>query len=136
MEDAAAPMQQTVTDAAVFSVMVADFSMFPAVDYVPNMEPAPMVGVEDVGDATVVDAVECAQQCAELVDCNAASYYGDNPPETWPGTFWVFEFRGADSGCFETVFRALHPGKYVGINIPKKSRLEYSRIVLSVGTYL
>jgi hypothetical protein len=85
--DAFAPEAQTstITDVTVLSELDPPYTGYPGTDYIPTSTPPLSVPVTDIEGVYVVDAVECAETCTDTPDCNAASYYGDNPPEAWPG---------------------------------------------------
>ena len=91
-----AAVESTVTDPATLAALMPPYSANAGVDYSPNQTPAPLVSIVDVGEGMVVaDAVECATACTAEPACNAASYYGDNSSDMWPGTTppYVIFFR-------------------------------------------
>jgi PAN domain len=69
------------------SLATLGYSAYPMMDYSPNQMPPPAVPVTDLTPKgqVVDDAAACAEACTAMPECNAASYYGDNPMDTWPG---------------------------------------------------
>lgn len=68
------------------------FIAYSGADYSPNQKPPPMVAVENVMTGFIADSVlDCASACNDNPACNAASYYGNNPMDTWPAgaTCWM-----------------------------------------------
>lgn len=81
--DAPVAVAATTTDVAELEALDPPFIGYAGSDYSP-----PAVGIMDIpgtGALIVADAVECAEACSANPVCNAASYYGDNPVDTWPG---------------------------------------------------
>ena len=75
----------TITDLVELAALDPPFAAYLGVDYGPATVPPPMVTITDLDGMVVDDAAECALECAELPECNSASYYGDNPSDDWPG---------------------------------------------------
>ena len=90
-----AAVASTITDPAVFAAAEPTFSLYAGFDYDPTTIPPPTVPILDIegGALTVASAVECAAQCELAPGCNAASYYGDNAVELWPGTHRLFMWQ-------------------------------------------
>jgi PAN domain len=87
-DDAGAPvaLPSTITDVALLAELDPPYTGYAGVDYIPTSTPPPTVSIVDLGEGLVViDAEECADMCSALAGCNAASYYGDNPSNLWPG---------------------------------------------------
>jgi hypothetical protein len=79
-------MASTTTDPADLAALDPPYTAYAGVDYSPTQMPAPAVAIVDVGvGMAVADAAECASACSAEPTCNAASYYGDNPSNLWPG---------------------------------------------------
>lgn len=98
---APAAVDATVTDPATLAALMPAYSAYPGVDYSGNQVPPPLTAIVDVPESAFVaaDAVECATACTEEPACNAASYYGDNPMDTWPGTSLPLSVHNACVGC-------------------------------------
>lgn len=66
--------------------LVPEYRAFIGADYSGNQMPPPAIMIENVKPGIpAASAQECAEECNKDQMCNAASYYGNNPIETWPG---------------------------------------------------
>lgn len=74
------------------AALVPPYAAYSGADYSPNQMPPPLVAVENLGTGfTTATMVECAMACNDDPACNSASYYGNNPEDTWPAgaTCWL-----------------------------------------------
>lgn len=74
------------------AALVPPYIAYSGADYSPNQVPAPLTSVENVMTGFLAASiVECATACNDAPTCNSASYYGNNPEDTWPAgaTCWL-----------------------------------------------